>query len=115
MNRTRDLTLVLLAALAGITIAAVDSRPGWDDTSVTAVLLAGAAFIAAAVAGRRPWLWVILVGAWTPIVEIPASGQLASTAALLFAAIGAFVGWALARLARGADDEPRERPAAPPN
>jgi hypothetical protein len=114
MLRTRELALLPLAALAGIAVAAIDSRPGWDDSGVTAALLAGAAFVVAAAAGRRPWLWALVVGAWTPAVEIPASGQLVSAVALLFAAIGALAGWGLTRLARRAEDEPRDRPAAPP-
>jgi hypothetical protein len=113
MVRTRELALVPLAALAGIGIAAIDSRASWDDTGVTAVLLAGAAFVVATAAGRRPWLWAVLVGGWTPAVEIPQSGQLVSAFALLFAAFGAIAGWALARLARNSGGETGDRPASP--
>ena len=114
MPRTRDVALLLLATGAGIAIAAIDSRPGWDDSGITAALLATSASVVAAAARRRPWLWAILVGVWTPAVEIPATGQLASAVALVFATIGAFAGWGLTRLTRDAADEPRDRPAAPP-
>lgn len=115
MIRTRDLVLVPLAALAGIALAAIDSRPGWDDTAITAALVAGAAFIVAAAAGRRPWLWALLVGGWTPALEIPASGQPVSAVALLFALIGALAGWGLARAARNSGDQPSEGSEAPPS
>ena len=114
MVRIRELVLVSVAALAGIGIAWIDTRPSWDDSGVTAGLLALAAFVIAAAAGRRPWLWALLVGAWTPAFEIPASGRPDSLAALLVAAMGALTGWGLARLVRGSGDDPRDRPLAPP-
>jgi hypothetical protein len=106
---TRDLALGVAAALAGAAIAIVDSRPGWDDTGITVGLLVSAAAAVAAVSGRRPWLWALLVGAWTPAVEIGTGGSLASLAALGFAAAGAFGGWAVRR-SLGT----RARPGTPP-
>lgn len=85
-----------LALLAGLLIALVDSSAGWDSTGVTAgaLLLAGGA---AAYLGRgRPWLWAMLVGLPTPIIEIAGSGATGSLLALAFAATGAAIGWALA-------------------
>ncbi len=114
MLRTRELALVPLAALAGIVIASIDSRPTWDDSGVTAILLVVAAFVSAAAAGRRPWLWTILVGVWTPVFEIPVSGRFDSAAALFVTAIGALAGSVLARIARGSGDEAHDRSAAPP-
>ncbi len=115
MLRTRELALVAPAALAGIVVAWIDTRPSWDDSGVTAGLLAVAAFLTAAAAGRRPWLWAILVGAWTPAFEIAASGRPDSLVALLVAAIGALTGWGLARLVRGPGGDPHDRPLAPPS
>jgi hypothetical protein len=95
--RTREVLLTAAAAAAGVAIGYVDSRPGWDDTGITAGLLILAAGAVAAVSGRRPWLWALLVGAGTPLFEIPTGGSPASLAALLFAAIGALAGWLVAR------------------
>jgi hypothetical protein len=81
----------------GVAIAAVDSRPGFDATGITAVSLFLAAAVVAALDGRRPWLWALAVGAWVPLVEIPASGSFASLAALLFAGAGAAAGHLAAR------------------
>jgi hypothetical protein len=97
--RIRDLALIALGTAAGLVVAWIDSRPGWDDTGITAGLLLLAAASIAALAGRRPWLWALLVGAWTPAVEMMAGGSAASLIAIGFAAVGAMGGWLLARSA----------------
>jgi hypothetical protein len=89
--------MMALALLLGVLIALADSSPGWDSTGVTA----GALFLAGgttAYLGRtRPWLWALLVGSPTPIVEIPTLAATGSLLALVFASAGAAIGWALAR------------------
>jgi hypothetical protein len=75
----------------------MDSRPGYDDTGVTAVVLISVAAIAAAIGGTRPWLWAILVGAWTPIIEISSGGSTGSLLAMVFAGLGATIGYVIAR------------------
>jgi hypothetical protein len=97
-GRFREPVLAVLAVAAGLAIAVLDSRPGWDDSGITAALLALAAFVVAAVSGRRPWLWALLVGVWTPLAEMPSSGATGSLLALAIAAIGAFAGFGLVRL-----------------
>ena len=92
--------VVLLGAIAvafGLVVAGVASRPGWDDTGVTAGLLVVGAALAAALDGRRPWLWTLLVGAPLAIIEAPATGSAASLVGLLFAGIGASLGLLLRR------------------
>jgi hypothetical protein len=88
----RTILASALAVLAGTAVAFMDSRPGFDDTGVTAVALFGAAALTAAIGGRRPLLFALLVGVWTPLVEIPAGGSTGSLLALVFAAAGATVG-----------------------
>ena len=83
----------VVALVAGIAIAIVDSGPTWDDTGITVGLLFGAAAVTAAAAGTRPWLWALLVGAPLPIIEIANGGSTASLIALTFAAVGAGIGW----------------------
>ena len=95
--RTREVVLLAAAVAAGVAIGYVGSRPSWDDTGITAGLLILAAGAAAAISGRWPWLWAILVGGGTPLLEIPTGGSPASLAALLFAAVGAFAGWLVAQ------------------
>jgi hypothetical protein len=84
----------LLGALAlGLGIAWVDSRPGWDDTGVTAglVILSAAAFGAAM--PRHPWLWALAIGAWIPLVAIVQSRNAGALLALAIAFAGAYAGW----------------------
>jgi len=89
-----------LAITGGLAIAYMDSRPGYDDTGVTAVLLISVAAVAAAIGGTRPWLWAVLMGAWTPLIEISSTGSTGSVLALAFAGAGAAVGYLAARGAR---------------
>lgn len=82
-------------------IAWIDSRPGFDDTGVTAVGLALAAGVAAYVGGRLPWLWALATGIWVPLLEFTGPAGSASLAALLFSGAGAAAGWFLAGGAGG--------------
>lgn len=93
-------TVVLLvgAVAAGLSIAWIDSRPGWDDTSVTA----GAVFLVCAALGwmnpKYAWLWALTVGIWIPAAGIVRQGNYGSLLALAFAFAGSFLG-AVARKA----------------
>lgn len=93
----RTTVLVVIGLAAGIAIALVDSSPGWDSTGITAGLLVIAAAVTAGIARHRPWLWALLVGLPTPIVEIARFGSVGSLLALAFAAVGAAIGWSVAR------------------
>jgi len=97
----REIVLAAAAVAAGLAIALLDSRPGWDDAGITAVLLFATAFSVAAVARRRPWLWALLVGGWTPLLEVTTMGAAGSLIALVIAALGAGAGYGLTRLAGG--------------
>lgn len=97
-RRTR--LALAVALVAGIGIAYLDSRPGWDDTGITAGLLFLGAGLAAAIGRDRPWLWALIVGLPMPIVETTLLGFIGSWLALIFAFAGAFAGWAFARAGR---------------
>ncbi len=90
-------TLIALALALGLVIALADSSPGWDSTGITAgSLLLGAG--SAAFLGRdRPWLWALLVGLPTPVIEIGGRGSTGSLLALVFAGLGAGIGWGATR------------------
>ncbi len=96
----RHAAAFVVAAAAGIGIALVDSSPGWDSTGITAGLLLIGAGVAAAIGRDRPWLWAVIVGLPTPILETLRDGNLGSWLALIFAAGGAALGWAIARADR---------------
>lgn len=94
-------TFLLVGAIAaGVVIGIMDASPGWDSTGVTAGLLLVASGTVVALDGHRPWLWAVLVGAPTPLLELPGGGSTGSLLALAFAAVGAAIGWGIARAAR---------------
>jgi hypothetical protein len=103
--RTRERWLVVLAVAVGAAIAFVDSRPGWDDTGITAGLLLGSAAVVAAASGRRPWLWALLIGLPTPVFEMATGGSPGSIAALGLAAVGSLGGWFVARSTQVAEGD----------
>ncbi len=92
---------MVVAIGAGLAIAFMDSRPGWDDTGVTAGALAIAALVAVLIEGSGRVLRVaaiaVLVGIWIPIFEIAAPGAYGSLLAFVFSAVGAFIGWVIVR------------------
>ncbi len=96
-QRRRDVFAAVVAVGLGLAIAYVDSRPGSDSTGITAGLLAVTAAVAAFVSRRRPWLWTLATGIWVPVFEIRDASMLAPLAALVFAGIGATLGWFAAR------------------
>ncbi len=88
----------LMALVAGLAIAWMDTRPSWDDAGITAGALALAAALAS-VAGARPWLVVLLVAG--PLVIVQIGGGLAILAVAVIAAVGAAVGWGARRTVVG--------------
>lgn len=103
---------IVVAVVAGLALAFMDSRPGYDDTGVTAAGLAIAALISVLIDGSGKLLRVaalaVLVGIWIPILEIAAPGTYGSLLAFVFSGVGAFVGWVIVR---GLARPPAERGA----
>jgi hypothetical protein len=89
----------VLALVAGGAIAWVDTRPGWDDTGVTA----GALLIVtgvAALAGLRWWIAAALVVGPLLLAEIGSVGWGLALAPAI-AVVGALGGTLLRRVAEG--------------
>ena len=99
-SRARSWALAAVALVAGLWLASIESRPGFDDTGVMVGLLLVVPAVVAAVAGRRPWLWALLVGGPIPLVEVASTGSMAPLAALVVAGLGAAIGWLIGRAAR---------------
>jgi len=88
MNR-RVLALSVLVLGAGVAIAWADTRPGWDDTGITAF----AVLITAALGALLrvpPWLAAILVAG--PLLAAELSNGTGVLLAIPFALIGAYAG-----------------------
>jgi hypothetical protein len=97
----RPVVSIVVSVGCGIGIALFDSRPGYDDTGITAGLLAIAALIAVVIEGSgrvvRVVAIAVLVGIWIPILEVAAPGTYGPLLAFVFSAVGAFIGWVVVR------------------
>ena len=98
--------LLAAAAAAGLLIAWVDTRPGWDDAGITVFAL----FLSAAIIGlfvrRWAWLFGLAVGIWLSLWEILVTGDPLFLVLLAFPMAGVHAGWALRKLTG-------RRPASP--
>lgn len=93
MGRRTLLIALLLALAIGMGIAWIDSRPGWDDSGVTAGLVFLCSAVLGAAAPRYPWAWALAIGGWIPLVEIGQSHNTGALLALAIAFVGAYAGW----------------------
>ena len=84
-----------IAAVTGMVITWIDSRPNWDDTGITVGLILVSSLIFGLLARRKPWLIALAVGLWIPLQGIFKSQDFGLLIALIPAFIGAFVGYSL--------------------
>lgn len=91
---------VLLAAIVGLVIAWVDSRPNWDDTGITAMGMFTCCALFGAFLPKRPWTWALAIGIWIPLFAIIFHQNYGSLLAIVFAFAGSYAG-ALLRKAIG--------------
>jgi hypothetical protein len=91
-RRPEQEILLVLAIVAGLSIAYIDSRPNWDDTGISVGLVLLTAGLFALLGYRRPWLLAITVGGWIPLYGSLVTHRPASTAALIIALVGAYTG-----------------------
>lgn len=89
--------LVVAAIAIGVLIAWIDSRPAWDDTGITAMMVLGSAGVFSFAQPMRPWLWALSVGIWIPVQGIIAQGNVESILALVIAFVGAYAGMTIRR------------------
>jgi hypothetical protein len=92
---------IVVAIVAGLGLAFLDSQPGYDDTGVTAFGLAISALVAVLIDGSGRLLRVaalaVLTGIWIPVIEIAAPGTYGSLLSFVFSTVGAFIGWVIVR------------------
>jgi hypothetical protein len=89
------LVLGVVAVVLGLAIAWIDTRPGWDDTGITAFALAGAAGLVAML-GLRFWFAAILVVVPIAAAYLPHPG-IVHLLAPLFGLAGAAAGAVMRR------------------
>jgi hypothetical protein len=96
-SSVKVVALALTACLIGCGIGYIDSRPGWDDTGITAgaLLLSGVIFGSAM--PKRAWLTGLALGVPVFMMNVALHGNygsaLAIGIALVGAGIGALSGW----------------------
>jgi hypothetical protein len=83
---------VVVGILLGITIAYIDSRPGWDDTGITVGFLLLSTGLLGFFSPKRSWLWALVVGIWIPLASIFFTHNYAGLIAIVFAFAGAYSG-----------------------
>jgi hypothetical protein len=84
--------LLAIAIICGVSIAYIDSRPGWDDTGISVGMLVLTTGLLSVLGYRRSWLLALAVGAWIPLYEIPTTHNAGSLVAVAFALAGAYAG-----------------------
>lgn len=94
----KQFVLFLISVGAGVLLALMDSRPGWDDAGITAAAVFAATVALGAAGPERPWLWAAGVGIWIPLAGILVGGNYGSLMALAVAFAGAYAGYALNRI-----------------
>jgi hypothetical protein len=86
---------LVLSLLTGVLIAWIDSRPGWDDTGITA----GTIVLVSALFGylwpSRPWIWALTVSSWIPLHAILSTGDFRMLVIMLFGFAGSYLGAAV--------------------
>ena len=87
--------LFLVAVSIGAAISFADSRPGWDDTGITAMAVFLACAVLSFISPGRFWLWPLAVGLWIPATAIMMTQNYGSLLALAFAFAGAGGGVAI--------------------
>ncbi|MDH4036192.1 MAG: hypothetical protein OEX18_00050 [Candidatus Krumholzibacteria bacterium] len=84
--------LLTIAVVCGVSIAYIDSRPGWDDTGISVGMLVLTTGLLSVLGYRRSWLLALAVGAWIPLYGILTTHNPASIVAIAFALVGAYGG-----------------------
>ncbi|HUR82043.1 MAG TPA: hypothetical protein VM733_14860 [Thermoanaerobaculia bacterium] len=98
---TRTSLLIAIAAAAGSVIGYVDSRPGWDDTGITAGTLLLTACVLATLRPRAAALIGLAAGLPVVLFNVIVHGGFGSLLAIAFSMAGAAVGYGLNRLFGG--------------
>jgi len=89
---------VIFATLSGIAIAWIDSRPNWDDTGISVLLVLLVSLFCGYLAAQKPWLIAIAVSVWIPLFGIVLSQNYGGFLALIPGFAGAYAGYLMKKV-----------------
>lgn len=87
--------LLVVALLAGLFSAYIDSLSNWDDTGILVGGLLLVSGLLTLLGHRRPWLIALALGLWIPAHDISLNHDWRMLVVLLIPFVGAYAGWAL--------------------
>ena len=93
-----SLFAVILAAVLGIAIAWIDSRPNWDDTGITVFMVLIVALFCGYLAAKKTWLIALAVSVWIPLFGIVWSQNYSGFLALIPGFAGAYAGYLIKKV-----------------
>ena len=97
----KSLILIIPVIITGLLIAWIDSRPNWDDTGISVLMVLVAATVFGYFTLKRPWLTAIAVSIWIPLFGILATHNFGSLLALVPGFAGAYLGFFFKSKGRG--------------
>ncbi len=84
--------VLLFATASGVIIGWIDTRPNWDDTGITTVLILISTIIIGGGSPKWAWLWALIVGGIMVCFNIMMYNNYGSIMALIVAFIGSYIG-----------------------
>jgi len=88
-----SIIVLLLATITGLAIAWIDSRPNWDDTGISVMMVLLASTLFGYISPQKPWLTALAVSVWIPLASIAISNNFGALIALIPGFIGAYFGY----------------------
>jgi len=84
---------LILACIVGFVIAKIDTSKNWDDTAITVGLILISCFTFGAIMPRFAWLLAMIIGGSISSFNVMESNNYGSAVAILFAFVGAYLGF----------------------
>ena len=99
--RKASVVLLIPEIIAGVAIAWIDSRPNWDDTGISVLMVLVAAAIFGFFTSEKPWLTALAVSIWIPLFGILSAQNFGALLALVPGFAGAYLGFIIKKRAKG--------------
>jgi len=94
-TNVRFFVLLVISILAGLLLAWIDARPGWDDTGIMAGMIVLTSALFGFLYPTKPWIWALTVSGWIPLHVIVSTGDLKMLLVTLFGFAGSYLGAAV--------------------